>query len=379
MSYFRQLTWSITGRLAAITAFATFLVACQSPLAFLKPNPGPYQPPQQALKQEPKLAENQQINIETLSSSSANISNPSNTENQNLTNQIPSDQLTQDSQTVVFTASGMAEVKTLSASVSVPQTELINPRLCVQGLSGNLSTGAAGRNLLATYGLLPKRAGVATALEDRLSIAALDDDRAPSSKKSLRLHKGITNQLLFDAYTQSGQPYQSGGRTPATGFDPAGFVNWVYAQEGIKIPQSASEQVAKGWAVTREELRPGDILFYNTPKTEGYLVGIFTGNGNFILASSNLKVVSETAAFGIDYGPYFVGGRRYVDDPIASPLSDSLKTAAANGAVKVALLSMGSDIPKPTNIYGGSAKTKTSKKARPKKSSTRKKTSSKSK
>jgi cell wall-associated NlpC family hydrolase len=101
------------------------------------------------------------------------------------------------------------------------------------------------------------------------------------------------------------------------------------------------------------ELRPGDILAYRPPKVGDYLVGIYTGNGNFILASQGLKVVTETAAFGSDYGPWFVGGRRYVDDPSAAPLPDEIKTDVANRAVKLALLAMGDNIPRPENIYGG--------------------------
>jgi cell wall-associated NlpC family hydrolase len=245
---------------------------------------------------------------------------------------------------------------------------LIDKPSCIKGLTGNLSTGRAGRNFLDNFG--NPRTVASETLNNNNSIAALALDQAPSSNKSLRLHSELTGQLLFDAYGQTGRPFRSGGKTPQTGFDDAGLIQWIYSQEGVKIPPTVKEQVANGQAVTRDDLRPGDILVYKTPKAIDYLVGIYTGNGNFILASNKLDVVTETAAFGTDYGPYFVGGRRYIDDPSAAPLSNELKSSAANGAVKLALSAMGDNIPKPTNIYGGSPK-KPTKKARSRRSSKR--------
>jgi hypothetical protein len=178
---------------------------------------------------------------------------------------------------------------------------------------------------------------------------------------------------LLNAYSQTGRHYKNGGKNPQSGFDDAGFVHWVYAQEGIKVPVEAKNQVANGKAVAKDDLRPGDILVFKTPKAESYLMGIYSGNGNFLLASSKSNHVTETAAFGTEFGPYFLGGRRYIDDPGALPLTDDLRTAAANGAVKLALSELGDNIPKPTNIYGGTTKKSSSKasykKSRSKKSS----------
>ncbi|MDR2456518.1 MAG: C40 family peptidase, partial [Deltaproteobacteria bacterium] len=234
---------------------------------------------------------------------------------------------------------------------------------CSNGLTGTLATGRAGQGLLAAHGRSDPPSWVISApLESASAVASTRIDNAPSSSKSARVRKAQTMQLLLGAYGQTGRPFKAGGKSPQSGFDPAGLLNWIYAQEGVKIPATAADQVAKGQAVTREELRPGDIMVYKTPGSAEYVVGLYTGNGNFILASSKLKVVTETAAFGSDYGPYFVGGRRYLDDPSASPLSDDLKTAAANQAVKVALTAMGDNIPKPANIYGGTRKAKGSSK-----------------
>jgi hypothetical protein len=212
--------------------------------------------------------------------------------------------------------------------------------------------------------------------------SSADLSRVPSSSKSIRSKANLTKDLLVAAYGQSGRPFKSGGRNPQAGFDAPGLVNWVYSQNGVKVPQTARELVAKGVAVSRENLRPGDIVAYQDPKSSDYLVGIYSGSGNFILASPKFNVVTETAAFGTDYGPYFLGGRRYVDDPEAAPLDEDLKTAVANGAVKTALMNLGDNVPKPANVYGGSKsksksavkrKTRSSKKSSGKKASSKKK------
>ncbi|MDR1872593.1 MAG: C40 family peptidase [Deltaproteobacteria bacterium] len=232
--------------------------------------------------------------------------------------------------------------------------DLINFSTVTQGLTGRLTTGTAGNEFLAKYGLLPRKASLSG--DDKF--AALDYDQAPRSSRFLRLSQGVTNRLLLNAYSQTGRPFEVNGRAPATGFDDPGLVQWLYAQVGVRLPTKAADQVAAGQAVAKDLLRPGDLLVYKTPKDPDYVVGVYAGNGTFILASKRHRRVTEAAAFDTEYGPYFIGGRRFLDDPKAAPLSDDLKTEATNGAVKLALAELGDNIPKPANIYGSPKKIK---------------------
>ncbi|MDR1577891.1 MAG: C40 family peptidase [Deltaproteobacteria bacterium] len=245
--------------------------------------------------------------------------------------------------------------------------DMINFSTVTKGLTGQLTTGKAGADFLATYGRLAKR----PSLSDGERLAALDYDNAPRSNRFLRMSQGATNRLLVSAYSQTGRPFHSGGHNPMTGFDDVGFVTWLFAQEGLKLPAQPRSLVAAGQAVARDELRPGDILVYQLPKAANYVVGVYSGNGNFILASKQHRGITEAAAFDTEYGPYFVGGRRFLDDPKASPLSDDIKTEATNGAVKLALSELGDNIPKPANIYGSVKKSSKSKNYRKNKSSRR--------
>ncbi|MDR2405264.1 MAG: C40 family peptidase [Deltaproteobacteria bacterium] len=231
---------------------------------------------------------------------------------------------------------------------------LINPKVAARGLNGTLSTRNAGQSLLKETGYSSKSSAVAS------TSSKYYRDDAPSTSKRLKSANGLTTNLLTTAYSLTGRPYLDGGMTPENGFDDIGFVSYVYSSVGASIfPKNAKSILSSGTSVSKESLRPGDILVYRNPRNESqYLLGIYTGNGNFLLSSSRLKFVSETAAFGIDYGPYFVGGRRYFEDASAAPLSDSMKMAATNGAVKQALASMG-NIPKAS--YKAPVKKKTSK------------------
>lgn len=271
----------------------------------------------------------------------------------------------QDIQAVPVAASAesmlpTAEQVAIIIEESAPPMILIDAAACTRGLRGELATARAGNFLLIDNGLDESALSDETAGEPQAAVAtaALSTPAmtAPSAgtdeiiaepaslSTALNVRLGQTEGLLVAAYQQTGRIYKAGGQTPSSGFDSAGFTRWVYSQRGVNLPREAKKQALAGRPVAREELRPGDILVYKNPGGKGdaeYHVGIYTGQGNFIHAASKAGVVTETAAFGPQYAPYFVGGRRYYDDPKAAPLSDNQKMAAASSAVKLALSELG--------------------------------------
>ena len=84
-----------------------------------------------------------------------------------------------------------------------------------------------------------------------------------------------------------GVPYQWGGASPATGFDCSGLVMYVYAQLGVQLPHQAAAQYAYGVAVPRDELQPGDLVFYDGLSH----VGIYIGDGEIVHAPHTGDVV----------------------------------------------------------------------------------------
>ena len=84
-----------------------------------------------------------------------------------------------------------------------------------------------------------------------------------------------------------GVPYRWGGASPATGFDCSGLVMYVYAQIGIELPHEAAGQYAYGVAVPRDQLEPGDLVFYDGLSH----VGIYIGDGEIVHAPHTGDVV----------------------------------------------------------------------------------------
>jgi len=72
-------------------------------------------------------------------------------------------------------------------------------------------------------------------------------------------------------------------------FDCSGFVHWVFAQAGISIGQSTDSIKASGKQISASEMRPGDLVFFDTYKQNGH-VGIYLGNSKFIGSQSSTGV-----------------------------------------------------------------------------------------
>lgn len=91
------------------------------------------------------------------------------------------------------------------------------------------------------------------------------------------------SQVVADAATYIGVPYQWGGTSPATGFDCSGLVQHVYADLGISLPRTSQEQATVGRPVASlADARPGDLLFFEPgPGGPGH-VGIYIGDGKMI-------------------------------------------------------------------------------------------------
>jgi len=108
---------------------------------------------------------------------------------------------------------------------------------------------------------------------------------------------GIAMQYL-------GRPYVWGGASPS-GFDCSGFVMYVYAQVGVSLPHNAAMQYGYGSAVSRSELQPGDLVFFNGL---GHM-GIYIGGNQFIHSPHTGDVVKISSITGW-YEDTWYGARR---------------------------------------------------------------------
>ena len=101
-----------------------------------------------------------------------------------------------------------------------------------------------------------------------------------------------------------GVPYRWGGASPS-GFDCSGFTMYVYAQIGVSLPHYTGAQWNMGSPVSRGDLQPGDLVFFNGL---GHM-GIYVGGGNFIHAPHTGDVVKISSMTGW-YSSTYVGARR---------------------------------------------------------------------
>jgi cell wall-associated NlpC family hydrolase len=113
---------------------------------------------------------------------------------------------------------------------------------------------------------------------------------------------GTANEdLVREALRNRGKPYIWGGAS-RRGFDCSGFIVYVFAkQRGMKLPHSASAQARLGTPVTRQELQPGDLVFFATYRRSISHVGIYLGDGKFIHAANRRK---DTRVDSLDHGYY---------------------------------------------------------------------------
>jgi len=101
-----------------------------------------------------------------------------------------------------------------------------------------------------------------------------------------------------------GIPYVWGGSSPSTGFDCSGFVMYVYAQVGVSLPHHAASQWNYGTPVAREQLAPGDLVFFSGL---GHM-GIYIGGNQFVHAPHTGDFV-KISSMDERWGSY-VGARR---------------------------------------------------------------------
>ncbi len=154
-------------------------------------------------------------------------------------------------------------------------------------------------------------------LSDKGLIARLDQVRQSVGEK--------TSELVFTAMGFLGVPYRRGGNTVESGFDCSGFVKAMYEQTvGLVLPRKAEQQAATTEKIDRTELRPGDLVFFNTMRRAFSHVGIYVGEGKFIHSPKPGSEVRVDDMAGTYWSRRFDGARRV---PTPAPETPPLQTS----------------------------------------------------
>lgn len=119
-----------------------------------------------------------------------------------------------------------------------------------------------------------------------------------------------STKLVNNAMSLIGTPYVFGG-TSRSGFDCSGYTQYVFKGSGVSLPRTSYAQFAAGSVVSREQLQPGDLVFFSTYDKGASHVGIYVGGGDFVHASnSGVKTTSLSSSY---YAPRYVGARRVIN------------------------------------------------------------------
>ena len=143
------------------------------------------------------------------------------------------------------------------------------------------------------------------------------------------------SELVVNAMGFLGVPYRRGGNTAESGFDCSGFVRAMYEQSvGQLLPRRAEQQAAATQRIDKNELQPGDLVFFNTLRRAFSHVGIYVGDGKFIHSPKPGAQV-RVESMGLNYwASRFDGARRVASG--GDTQSTQTRQAALPAALPVA-------------------------------------------
>jgi cell wall-associated NlpC family hydrolase len=161
---------------------------------------------------------------------------------------------------------------------------------------------------LAAFAALPCAAQ--TSAPARGSFAA--SAKASASATAQKVWHGAQDVAIY-ALGLIGVDYRFGGETPDDGLDCSGLVRYVFQQvTGVTLPRTAKEMARIGDKVATDDLKPGDLVFFDTRRFAFSHVGLYLGDNRFIHAPSRGSEVEIARLSDGYWQKHFNGARRLV-------------------------------------------------------------------
>ena len=163
---------------------------------------------------------------------------------------------------------------------------------------------------------LIKERGLVTQLTEQLT-QQISNQLGGPLQAARNTFGGKASELVIQAMGLLGVPYKLGGTSEEKGFDCSGFVRYMYEKSvGLVLPRRAEEQAKVTEEISRSELKPGDLVFFNTLKRTFSHVGIYVGDGKFIHAPRPGKAVRVDDMREAYWQQRFNGARRVQVDKL---------------------------------------------------------------
>jgi cell wall-associated NlpC family hydrolase len=161
-----------------------------------------------------------------------------------------------------------------------------------------------------------KERGLVTQMTDQLS-QQISNQLGGPLQSARNAFGGKASELVMQAMGLLGVPYKRGGTSEEKGFDCSGFVRYMFEKSvGLVLPRRAEEQAKVTEEISRSELKPGDLVFFNTLKRTFSHVGIYVGDGKFIHAPRPGKAVRVDDMREAYWQKRFNGARRVQVDKL---------------------------------------------------------------
>jgi cell wall-associated NlpC family hydrolase len=164
-------------------------------------------------------------------------------------------------------------------------------------------TAAQQSGLQAKIADYQRQYAALTAPQQQQVLAAHSGTPQPAPS-SVVAPSGAAQKAVDTALAHVGDPYVWGAAGPHA-FDCSGLTQYSYSAAGVSLPHSAASQSRMGTPVSRDQLQPGDLVFFYSPVSH---VGMYIGNGQMVHASTAgepVKVVS------LDSMPGYNSARRF--------------------------------------------------------------------
>ena len=142
------------------------------------------------------------------------------------------------------------------------------------------------------FKLFPRAMIIACTLLVQAAYAENSPPQAPATESAIARYRDSAQKIIDQAIDLIGIRYRRGGDNPATGFDCSGFVGHVFREGlGLILPRRSRDISETGTPVSQDELKPGDLVFFDTMRRAFSHVGIYLGNHLFVHAPRSGETV----------------------------------------------------------------------------------------
>jgi cell wall-associated NlpC family hydrolase len=201
--------------------------------------------------------------------------------------------------------------KRLTASAVLVSALLASGTLSAAGAPASTADLAAARAAAPLMDALPLFNPAVRLAQSTVPTGPVQAPAASADQGALALRK----TLIDLAMKLRNSPYVRGGHNPSTGFDCSGFVRYVFAHAlGLELPTNSASQFHVGHKVQRDEMKPGDLVFFRTAGRHGRgrvsHVGIYLSDGRFIHSPRHGETVRVDSLQEAYWAKRFAGAKR---------------------------------------------------------------------